>query len=101
MKVKPRIVEEHDDFSSLVSAIETGTGVALVSDAFAYAAGERVKLLRFNPDPDGRPWYRRTHGTTESRSKEVLAMCEKSCICKIVIEIGLTMSCCYIKLVRE
>lgn len=51
VKVRPRIVEEHDDFSSLVSAIETGTGVALVSDAFAYATGERVKLLRFNPEP--------------------------------------------------
>jgi LysR family transcriptional regulator, transcription activator of glutamate synthase operon len=51
LKVKPRIVEEHDDFSSLVSAIETGTGVALVSDAFAYTAGERVKLLCLSPEP--------------------------------------------------
>jgi LysR family transcriptional regulator, benzoate and cis,cis-muconate-responsive activator of ben and cat genes len=51
IKVKPRIVEEHDDFSSLVSAIETGTGVALVSAGFAYAVGERVKLLRLNPEP--------------------------------------------------
>jgi DNA-binding transcriptional LysR family regulator len=93
VKVKPRIVEEHNDFSSLVAAIETGTGVALVSDAFAYATGERVKLLRFNPEPKTAILgIARTHGTTETRSREVLAMCEKSCT--------LTTSSYNIKLVR-
>jgi DNA-binding transcriptional LysR family regulator len=38
-KGKPRIVEEHDGFSSLISAIEAGTGVALVSDSFAARTG--------------------------------------------------------------
>jgi DNA-binding transcriptional LysR family regulator len=51
VKPKPRIVEEHDSFASLISAIEAGTGVALVSAAFAYSAGERVKLLRLTPEP--------------------------------------------------
>ena len=51
VKGKPRIVEECDSFSSFISAIEAGTGVALVSDAFAYSAGERVKMLRFSPEP--------------------------------------------------
>ena len=51
VKSKPRIVEEHDSVSSLISAIEAGTGVALVSDAFAHSAGDRVKLLRFSPKP--------------------------------------------------
>jgi LysR family transcriptional regulator, benzoate and cis,cis-muconate-responsive activator of ben and cat genes len=51
VKGKPRIVEECDSFSSFISAIEAGTGVALVSDAFAYSAGERVKVLRFSPEP--------------------------------------------------
>lgn len=50
-KGKPRIVEEHDGFSSLISAIEAGTGVALVSDSFAYTAGQRVKLVRLDPEP--------------------------------------------------
>ena len=50
-KTKPRIVEEHDSVSSLISAIEAGTGVALVSNAFAHSAGERLKLLRFSPEP--------------------------------------------------
>lgn len=50
-KGKPRVIEEHDGFSSLISAIETGTGIAVVSDAFAYTAGDRVKLVRLSPDP--------------------------------------------------
>jgi DNA-binding transcriptional LysR family regulator len=51
LKRKLRIVEEHESFSSLISAIEAGTGIALVSDAFAYTAGERVKVLRLAPEP--------------------------------------------------
>ncbi len=50
-KDKLRIVEEHDGFASLMSAIEAGTGVALVSDSFAYTAGNRVKLVRLDPEP--------------------------------------------------
>ncbi len=51
VKSKPHIVEEHDGASSLISAIEAGTCVAVVSDAFAHSAGNRLKLLRFNPEP--------------------------------------------------
>jgi DNA-binding transcriptional LysR family regulator len=50
-KTKPRIVEEHDGFSSLIPAIESGRGVALVSESFIYSAGKRVKLLRLTPEP--------------------------------------------------
>jgi DNA-binding transcriptional LysR family regulator len=51
VKAKPRIVEEHDGFSSLIPAIESGRGVALVSESFVYSAGKRVKLLRLTPEP--------------------------------------------------
>jgi DNA-binding transcriptional LysR family regulator len=51
VKVKPRVVEEHDGFSSIIPAIEAGRGVALVSESFAYSAGDRVKLLRLTPEP--------------------------------------------------
>jgi LysR family transcriptional regulator, benzoate and cis,cis-muconate-responsive activator of ben and cat genes len=50
-KSKPRIVEEHDGFSSLIPAIESGRGVALVSESFVHSAGKRVKLLRLTPEP--------------------------------------------------
>ncbi|HEY3900234.1 MAG TPA: LysR substrate-binding domain-containing protein [Chthoniobacter sp.] len=51
VKVKPRIIEEHDGFASLLPAIEAGTGVAVVSESFARMAGGRIKLLRLIPDP--------------------------------------------------
>jgi DNA-binding transcriptional LysR family regulator len=51
VKIKLRIVEEYDGFSSLIPAIEAGRGVALVSASFIYSAGKRVKLLRLTPEP--------------------------------------------------
>jgi DNA-binding transcriptional LysR family regulator len=48
---KPRIVEEHDGWAGLFSAVDAGTGVAIVSDAFTYAFGDRIKLLRLTPEP--------------------------------------------------
>ena len=51
VKPKPRIVEEHDGFSSLIPAIESGKGVALVTESFIHSAGKRVKLLRLTPEP--------------------------------------------------
>jgi LysR family transcriptional regulator, benzoate and cis,cis-muconate-responsive activator of ben and cat genes len=51
VRAKPRVVEEHDSFSSIIPAIEAGRGVALVSESFVYSAGNRVKLLRLTPEP--------------------------------------------------
>ena len=48
---KPRIVEEHDGWSGLFSAVGGGTGVAISSDAFGYLFGDGVKLLRLTPEP--------------------------------------------------
>jgi LysR family transcriptional regulator, benzoate and cis,cis-muconate-responsive activator of ben and cat genes len=51
VKTKPRIVEEYDGFSSLIPAVESGRGVALVTESFIHSAGKRVKLLRLTPEP--------------------------------------------------
>jgi DNA-binding transcriptional LysR family regulator len=51
VKDKPRIVEEHDGWAGVFSAVDAGTGVAIVSDAFTYAFGDRIKLLRLTPEP--------------------------------------------------
>ena len=49
---KPRVVEEHDGWSGIFSAVSAGTGVAITSEAFNYAAfNDRIKLLRLIPDP--------------------------------------------------
>jgi DNA-binding transcriptional LysR family regulator len=44
-------MEEHDSVSSVISAIEAGTGVGLAVDALGYSFGSRVKLLRLTPEP--------------------------------------------------
>jgi DNA-binding transcriptional LysR family regulator len=48
---KPRMVEEHDGWSGVFSAVAAGAGVALTSDAFNYAFNDRIKLLRLMPEP--------------------------------------------------
>ena len=55
VKHKPRFVEEHDGWAELFSAVDAGTGVAIASDAFDYAFGDRVKLLPLTPEPERVP----------------------------------------------
>jgi DNA-binding transcriptional LysR family regulator len=51
LKQKPRVVEEHDSAFGIISAVEAGTGVAIVSDVFRHSFGSRVKLLHITPEP--------------------------------------------------
>lgn len=44
VKQKPRVIEEHDSMSAVMSAVEAGTGVAVAVD-FGYSFGNRVKFL--------------------------------------------------------
>lgn len=48
---QPRIVEEHDGVSSLVSAVAAGAGVAVVPDSMSCVAGGRLKLVPLTPAP--------------------------------------------------
>jgi len=48
---KPRVVEEHDGWSGVFSAVGAGTGVAITSDVLAYAFNDRIKLVRLTPEP--------------------------------------------------
>lgn len=49
MKTGPRIVEEHDGVTSIIAAVESGAGVALLSDSVACMAGPRLKLIPISP----------------------------------------------------
>ena len=51
-KSRPRIAEEHDGVSSLISAIEAGAGVALMPESLACTAGARLKLMALSPAPE-------------------------------------------------
>ncbi len=51
VKARPRIVEEHDSSASLIAAIESGAGVAVVPRSFSCSAGPRLKLVPLSPVP--------------------------------------------------
>src|SRR5206468_8998564 len=46
VKQKPSVVEEHDSFSAVMSAVEAGTGVAIATD-FRYSFGDRLRFLHY------------------------------------------------------
>lgn len=52
VKVKPRIAEEHDSATSLIAAIEAGSGVAVAPQSMACSAGPRLKLIPMTPEPE-------------------------------------------------
>jgi DNA-binding transcriptional LysR family regulator len=45
----PQFAEEFDSATSLIAALEGGRGVALVSQAFSFFAGPRLKILPLRP----------------------------------------------------
>jgi hypothetical protein len=51
VKQKPRVVEEHDSFSAIISTVEAGTGVAIGADTLGHSFGNRVKVLHITPEP--------------------------------------------------
>lgn len=48
-KAKPRIIEEHDSVSGLIAAVESGAGVAIVTETLTCTAGVRLKLIPISP----------------------------------------------------
>lgn len=62
LKHQPRIVEEHEGAGGLVTAVEAGTGLALVPQSLACSIGPRLKLLPLSPAPApliiGAAWLR-------------------------------------------
>jgi len=75
VKDKPRFVEEHDGWAGLFSAVDAGTGVAIASNAFDYAFGNRVKLLPLTPEPKRVPFG------ILSRKGRLSPAAEKFCLC--------------------
>ena len=51
VKQKPRVVEEYDSYSGIISSVEAGTGVALGPDVLGRSLGNRVKLVQLTPEP--------------------------------------------------
>jgi len=51
IKTKLRIAEEHDGVSSLIAAVEAGSGVAVVTQSLTCTSGLRLQLIPFKPAP--------------------------------------------------
>ncbi len=51
-KSRPNIIEEHDSVSSLIAAVEAGTGVTVALQSLICTAGPRLKLIPFTPAPE-------------------------------------------------
>jgi DNA-binding transcriptional LysR family regulator len=70
-KSKPRIVEEHDSVSSLIAAVESGAGVAVVTQSLTCTAGPRLKLVPISPAPPalivGAAWVKDGFASTAER----------------------------------
>jgi DNA-binding transcriptional LysR family regulator len=52
IKGRLRIAEEHDSVSSLIAAVESGSGVAVAPRSLTCTAGPRLKLIPFSPAPE-------------------------------------------------
>lgn len=52
LKAKLRIAEEHDSSASLIAAVESGAGVAIVPQSFSCFTGPRLKLVALSPTPE-------------------------------------------------
>ena len=72
---KPQIVEEHDGWNGVFSAVSAGTGVAIASDAFTYGFGDGLKFLRLTPEPT------RVPVGIITRKGKVSPLAEKFCVC--------------------
>jgi DNA-binding transcriptional LysR family regulator len=46
---KPRFIEEHEDGSSIIAAVEAGRGIALVPSSLHCVVGARLKLISLKP----------------------------------------------------
>jgi DNA-binding transcriptional LysR family regulator len=51
LKRSPRIVEEHDSITSLIAAVESGRGVAIIAQPLKGLASPRLKIRPLEPAP--------------------------------------------------
>lgn len=49
---QPRVAEEHDGITSIIAAVESGRGFALVPKCVESMAGPRMKLVEIQPAPE-------------------------------------------------
>ncbi|MES2705890.1 MAG: LysR substrate-binding domain-containing protein [Verrucomicrobiota bacterium] len=77
----PQVAEEHDGATSLIAAVETGRGVALVPESFACFIGTRLKLRPLQPAiPDFPVGIIRRKGKLDPAVEDFLAAARLMCL---------------------
>ena len=74
---KPRVVEEHDGWAGVFSAVAAGGGVTIASDRFTNPFDARVKLVRLTPEPKRVAIGVITRKAKLSRAAEKFCQCAK------------------------
>jgi DNA-binding transcriptional LysR family regulator len=74
---KPNVAEEHDGWSGVFTAVGAGAGVAITSDAFSHASGNRIKILRLTPEPKRVPFGILTRREKLSPATQKFCQCAK------------------------
>ncbi|HXB60800.1 MAG TPA: LysR substrate-binding domain-containing protein [Candidatus Acidoferrales bacterium] len=66
---KPRMAEEHDGITSIIAAVESGRGFALVPKCVQFMAGSRIRLVPLDPQPPSIPvgaaWKKETESVRQ------------------------------------
>lgn len=75
---KPRIGEEHDGITSIIAAVESGRGYALVPQCAESMAGPRVKVVPLDPAPPPIPVGVAWKDTDSATVKQFVAAAEKT-----------------------
>ena len=78
---KPRLAGEHDSVTSLIAAVESGHGWALVPECLACMVGARLKLIPLSPSPPPIPvgaiW---PDGATSGLAAQFIAAAKAGCL---------------------
>jgi len=86
LRRRPRIVAEHDGAASLMAEVESGCGVALVSESMACTSGLRLRFIPLRPEPEplviGAAWTKAGLGLAAA---EFLA-CARASVGKVLVE---------------
>jgi DNA-binding transcriptional LysR family regulator len=80
---KPNVAEEHDGWSGVFTAVGAGVGVAITSDAFSHASGNRIKILRLTPEPKRVPVGILTRREKLSPATQKFCQCAKEAFAAI------------------
>jgi DNA-binding transcriptional LysR family regulator len=80
---KPHVVEEHDGWNGVFSAVAAGVGVTIGSNAFTYGFGDGVKFVCLTPEPKRVPLGIISRKGKVGSAAETFCLCAKEAFAKL------------------